>query len=52
MNLAIAVLRLLRGRLHADAFRLNADGNAPGAQALWAVVGQLDTLINELTRRR
>ena len=52
MNLAIAALRLLRGRLHARAFDLHSQGRAEAAQALWAVVEELDVLTNELARRR
>ena len=52
MNLATAALRLLRGRLHARAFDLHSHGRAEAAQALWAVVEELDHLINLLTTRR
>ena len=52
MSLAIAALRLLRGRLHDRAFELHAQGRAEAAQALWAVVEELDVLTNELARRR
>jgi hypothetical protein len=50
VNLAIAALRGMRGRLHARAFELNSQGRAEAAQALWAVVEELDHLINTLDR--
>lgn len=52
MRFAIAALRLFRGRLHERAFDLHSHGRAEAAQALWAVVEELDVLTNELTRRR
>jgi hypothetical protein len=52
VNLALAALRLLRGRLHARAFDLHSQGRAEAAQALWAVVEELDHLINLLNARR
>ena len=52
MTLAIAALRLLRGRLHARAYEATTAGRAEAAQALWAVVEELDHLINLLTTRR
>ena len=52
MNLAIAALRLMRGRLHHRAYALHGRGNAEAAQAIWAVVEELDDLINLITRRR
>jgi hypothetical protein len=52
VNLAIAALRLMRGRLHERAFDLHSHGRAEAAQALWAVVEELDHLINLLTTRR
>ena len=52
MTLAIAALRLLRGRLHARAFELHSRGRAEAAHALWAVVEELDDLTNLLTKRR
>ena len=52
MNLALAALRLMRGRLHERAFSLHAHGHAEAAQAIWAVVEELDDLINLITRRR
>ena len=52
MNLTLAALRLLRGRLHARAFDLHSHGRSEAAQALWAVVEELDVLINLLTTRR
>jgi hypothetical protein len=52
VTLAIAALRLLRGRLHARAFEMHSRGRAEAAQALWAVVEELDHLINQLTTRR
>ena len=51
MNLAIAALRLLRGRLHDRAFELHAQGRAEAAQALWAVVEELDVLTNQLGKK-
>lgn len=52
MSLATAALRLMRGRLHERAYRLHATGHAEAAQALWAVVEELDDLINLIARRR
>ena len=52
MNFAIAALRLMRRRLHARAFDLHAQGRAEAAQALWAVVEELDVLTNELAAAR
>lgn len=52
MTAAIAALRLLRGRLHDRAYELHSQGRAEAAQALWAVVEELDHLINQLANRR
>lgn len=52
MILAIAALRLMRGRLHARAYELHGRGHSEAAQAIWAVVEELDDLINLITSRR
>lgn len=52
MRVALAALRLLRGRLHDRAFSLHSQGRSEAAHALWAVVEELDVLINDMTRRR
>lgn len=52
MTLALAALRLMRGRLHARAYELHSHGRSEAAQALWAVVEELDHLINLLETRR
>lgn len=52
MTLATAALRLMRGRLHHRAYRLHGTGHTEAAQALWAVVEELDDLIHLIARRR
>lgn len=52
MNLTVAALRLMRGRLHDRAYQLHARGHAEAAQAIWAVVEELDDLIHLIARRR
>jgi hypothetical protein len=52
VNLAVAALRLMRGRLHERAYRLHTTGHSEAAHALWAVVEELDDLINLIARRR
>lgn len=52
MSLAIAALRLMRARLHGRAYQLHGSGHSEAAQAIWAVVEELDDLINLITRRR
>lgn len=52
MSRAVAVLRLLRMGLHRRAFEHHSRGHAEAAQALWAVVEELDDLLNRLTERR
>lgn len=49
MERAIAALRLLRAGLHARAFALNSRGRTEAAQAVWAVVEEIDDLLNQLT---
>lgn len=48
----IPALRFLRNRLHASAQDLSDRGHREAAQALWAVVDDLDELLIHLTRRR
>jgi len=43
-----AAVRQLRARLHARAFELNSHGLTQAAQALWAVVEELDDLLTQL----
>jgi hypothetical protein len=50
VNLVLAALRSMRRRLHDRAFELHSQGRAEAAQALWAVVEELDHLINTLDR--
>ena len=38
----------MRARLHARAFELNSHGLTQAAQALWAVVEELDDLLTQL----
>lgn len=45
------VLRFLRRRLHARAHDLSPD-HPEAAQALWAIVDELDALLIRLERRR
>ena len=52
MNRAIAALRLLRMGLHRRAYELHSHGRAEAAQAVWAVVEELDDLLNQFTERR
>ena len=52
MTLALAALRLLRGRLHARAFESTRAGRHDTARTLWVLVEELDHLINLLTTRR
>jgi len=49
---ALAALRLLRAGLHKRAFELNSHGRAEAAQAVWAVVEELDDLLIELDEGR
>lgn len=51
MTQAIEDVRNLRAGLHAHAFELNAQGRAEAAQAVWAVVEELDRLLNRLEER-
>jgi hypothetical protein len=52
VSLAVAALRLLRMGLHRRAFELHSRGLAEAAQALWAVVEEIDVLLTRLARRR
>lgn len=52
MKRAIKALRDFRAGLHRSAQNLHADGHPEAAVALWAVVGVLDELLIQLTRRR
>lgn len=47
-----AGLRLLRHRLHQRAYREHADGHAEAAQALWAVVEEIDALLVRIESKR
>jgi hypothetical protein len=49
---AIEDVRALRAGLHARAFELNSQGRTEAAQAVWAVVEELDALLNRLDERR
>lgn len=47
-----SALRFLRSRLHARAYDLSTHGHHEAAQALWAIVDELDALLNRLGGRR
>jgi len=49
---ALEDVRALRAGLHAQAYELNSKGQSQAAQALWAVVEQLDDLLARLDERR
>jgi len=51
VNLAMAVLRGLRGRLHQRAYDLQKVGRTEPAQALWVLVEEIDELIIAMARR-
>ena len=51
MRLAVRLLRDFRAGLHARAYELNSHGRSEAAQAVWAVVEELDVLLNRLTER-
>jgi hypothetical protein len=48
VRVAARLLRELRARLHTRAYELHAHGRTEAAQALWAVVGELDVLLTQL----
>lgn len=50
--LAMAALRLVRGRLHERARYLQSHDHLEAAAALWAFVEELDELIILIARRR
>jgi hypothetical protein len=50
--LATCLIRELRDRLHARAYEQHSRGHAEAAQALWAVVEELDVLLTHLKERR
>ena len=52
MRLAVRLLAEFRGNLHARAYELNSRGRTESAQAVWAVVEELDVLLNRLNERR
>lgn len=48
----MAALRLVRGRLSDRARTMSRTGHPEAAQALWAIVEEIDDLIISMARRR
>jgi hypothetical protein len=51
VTLALEDVRDLRARLHERAYDLHSHGRSEAAQALWAVVEELDVILTRLDQR-